>query len=109
MVWVQAIAFCRQAIGYSCASPKAALLGGAAARTDVANQDGLTACCFLRRPTCCPGGLCRCRCSFCLPACLQKDTFKQDAVFFCGVLLLFYTLVQAWTGLFSGSSGLSGF
>jgi hypothetical protein len=43
------------------------------------------------------------------PACLQKDTFKQDAVFFCGVLLLFYALVQAWTGLFSGSSGLSGF
>ncbi|KAL4433918.1 hypothetical protein ABPG75_000359 [Micractinium tetrahymenae] len=34
----------------------------------------------------------------------QKDTFKQDAILFVGVLLLFYALVQAWGQLFSGGS-----
>lgn len=35
----------------------------------------------------------------------QKDTFKQDALLLGGVLLLFYTLAQAWGSLFSGNSG----
>ena len=35
----------------------------------------------------------------------QKDTFKQDALFLGGVLLLFYTLTKAWGSLFSGTSG----
>lgn len=39
----------------------------------------------------------------------QKDTFKQDAILFVGVLLLFYALVQAWAQLFGGGSSGGGF
>lgn len=35
----------------------------------------------------------------------QKDSFRQDAVLFVGVLLLFYSLVQAWGSLFAGGPG----
>lgn len=40
---------------------------------------------------------------------VQKDTFKQDAILFVGVLLLFYALVQAWAQLFGGGSSGGGF
>ncbi|KAL4855987.1 hypothetical protein ACK3TF_003434 [Chlorella vulgaris] len=38
----------------------------------------------------------------------QKDTFKQDAALFVGVVALFWALTQAWATLFAGSSGTGG-
>jgi hypothetical protein len=38
----------------------------------------------------------------------QKDTFKQDAALFVGVVALFWALTQAWGTLFAGSSGTGG-
>ncbi|PSC69156.1 hypothetical protein C2E20_7333 [Micractinium conductrix] len=35
----------------------------------------------------------------------QKDSSKQDTVFFVAIVLLFWAMVQAWTQLFSGGGG----